>query len=138
MSDDLEKAIDLVDHVEAPQINDFEESKDQEDNLKDSNETGNLLEIAALVEAPENIEIAALVEAPKNIEIAEKESVGIIQEIDNVKSAEIAQLSFENQEPASNPVLAPTAIQSDVQYLLYNDNASYQEEEVKIQDYDGS
>ena len=126
MSDDLEKAIDLVDHVEAPQINDFEESEDQEDNLKDSNETGNLLEIAALVEAP------------KNIEIAEKESVGIIQEIDNVKSAEIAQLSFENQEPASNPVLAPTAIQSDVQYLLYNDNASYQEEEVKIQDYDGS
>ena len=126
MSDDLEKAVDLVDYVEAPQINDFEELKDQEDHLKDSNETGNLLEIAALVKAQENIEIA------------EKESVGIIQEIDNVKSAEIVQLSFENQEPASHPVLAPTAIQSDVQYLLYNGNASYQEEEVKIQDYDGS
>ena len=126
MSDDLEKAVDLVDYVEAPQINDFEELEDQEDHLKDSNETGNLLEIAALVKAQENIEIA------------EKESVGIIQEIDNVKSAEIVQLSFENQEPASHPVLAPTAIQSDVQYLLYNGNASYQEEEVKIQDYDGS
>ena len=124
MVDDLEKVVDLVDHAEAPQINDFEESEDQEDNLKDSNKSGNLLEIAALVEAPETIEIA------------EKESVAIIQEIDNVKSAEIAQLSFENQEPGLKPVLAPTAIQSDVQYLLYKDNAANQEEEVNFQDYD--
>ena len=124
MVDDLEKVVDLVDHAEAPQINDFEESEVQEDNLKDSNKSGNLLEIAALVEAPENIEIA------------EKESVAIIQEIDNVKSAEIAQLSFENQEPGLKLVLAPTAIQSNVQYLLFKNNAANQEEEVNIQDYD--
>ena len=124
MADDLEKVVDLVDHAEAPQINDFEESEDQEDNLKDSNKSGNLLEIAALVEAPETIEIA------------EKESVAIIQEIDNVKSAEIAQLSFENQEPGLKLVLAPTAIQSNVQYLLFKNNAANQEEEVNIQDYD--
>ena len=124
MVDDLEKVVDLVDHAEAPQINDFEESEDQEDNLKDSNKSGNLLEIAALVEAPETIEIA------------EKESVAIIQEIDNVKSAEIAQLSYENQEPGLKLVLAPTAIQSNVQYLLFKNNAANQEEEVNIQDYD--